>query len=153
MSTSSARDLMALQGEIDKNAATIASLTHETAETLAAVAGSEKAAKKHHAALCEELQNLRRVVDSIRAQVQGGPTVRVAQYDAAAGKLARKQAQVKEVQTEVRLLESVLKEFIHEEPLALRELFDTEGSKEDEVALHMVLDQRRSYFGRHPFNS
>ncbi|CUG93447.1 Hypothetical protein, putative [Bodo saltans] len=137
-----ARDLIVLQGEIDKNAAIIGSLQHETALTLATVSGQERALKKHLLSLQEELRTVRDLTIAMQARVQGGPTVKQSEVDAAIQRRNKKKEDLKTIQREVRLLEGILHEFIDVEPLRIRELFDV-SDPNDEIALAMVLDARK----------
>lgn len=138
-----ARDLILLQGEVDKNSAIIGSLQHETALTLASVAGNERALKKHLAALHEEMRSLAELTASVRLRVQGGPTVKTSEVDAAMVRRDKKRSELQRAQHDARTLEGVLKEFIAVEPLRIQELFDTSDAN-DEVALAMLMDQRMS---------
>jgi hypothetical protein len=137
-----ARDLIVLQGEIDKNAAIIGSLQHETALTLATVSGQERALKKHLMSLHEELRSVSELVAAAKARVQGGPTVKQSEVDAAMQRRDQKRNELKVLQREVRLLEGILHEFIHVDQLRIRELFDL-SDPNDEIALAMVLDARK----------
>jgi hypothetical protein len=138
---SSARDLILLQSELDKNAAVIASLTHETAVTLAASTGNERAAKKHLDSLHEELRMTNEMMESARQRVRGGPTVKTSLVDGANAVLAKKKDDRRSIQREVGILESVLKEYIREDLLRLQSLFEMDVA-EDHVALAMLLDAR-----------
>jgi hypothetical protein len=137
-----ARDLIVLQGEIDKNAAVIGSLQHETALTLASVTGQERALKKHLASLQEELRTVVALTISMRQRVEGGPTVKASEVDAAVERRNKKKAELQAIQREISLLESVFKEFIDVEPLRMRELFDM-ADPNDEIALAMINDARK----------
>lgn len=138
-----ARDLIVLQGEIDKNSAVICSLQHETALTLATVGGQEKALKKHLSSLQEELRTVREMASSMRSRVQGGPTVKTTEVEAAVQRRNKKKDELRAVQREVRLLEGLLHEFIDVEQLRIRELFDL-SDPNDEIALAMLSDPRRA---------
>lgn len=138
VSLHTARDLLILQGEIDKNAAIIAGLKHETAEAIAAISSSELAAKRHHDALLTELETMRTAIKDLQLQVQGGPTVNISQLEAATAKLSAKKAEWKKLQTECNVMEGVLKQFVLVEALRIQELFDT-AREADVVALQMLL--------------
>ncbi len=141
MHSGSSQELVTLHTDIERNASIILQLQHEIRLATATNLAAETAQRTHLDHLRGDLRAIAKEAVLFESYATS-PKVSSARVIEAERIVMVKKRELAQIQSEMRVLEKVLKQFIHDGNLQLAELFDVEDSDEDRIALDMLLDQR-----------
>ena len=135
------RELVTLQSDIERNTAIVAQLQHDIRAATATHTSVERAQRTHLDTLRAELRRAASEASLLESYATS-PKVASGRVHDAERIFTAKKRELDATQHEIRVIESVLKQFIHDGSLQLAELFDVHDSQHDRIALDMILDRR-----------